>query len=399
MKKIVLLLILIIILTQTSTVAEIRSEYIGFYNGWNQNTYPSIGIASSVDGLKWGKSISPLLTSRTNLFDSRNLNGPYPITVGNYIYLYYAAYNGTKWEGIGLTIFTKDMKIISRPRKPVLSLGVQGNWDDTKVFRPIIIYDSKALDSNKRFKMIYTGGNINGINQAGLAYSPDGVIWTKYSNNPIIANGQDTWDSIWVMPDNIIKIDDIYYIVYNGYNGTDVLTGIATASTIEGDWTKYASNPVLSNRPNAIQILTQDTSSAIIHVNDSSVFEINEPCYLTSTAGTENVRVKLKPSSTTIELYESPIYTHTISGNASIKSILSKQVGPNQIEYDGFKWKIYGSSWGVISPYETTTYAEGTTLDNMQWIYEKMPTLNYDTVSSDWDSVSQENLKFITINR
>jgi predicted GH43/DUF377 family glycosyl hydrolase len=391
----------------SSSVSENKTEnctdnsqlnYIGFYNGWNKMASPSIGIALSGDGIRWEKSPLPLLTPRTNEFDSGRLNGPYPVLVGDNIYIYYAAYNGSTWDGIGLSILDKDRKIQSRPTKPVLSLGSQGSWDDTKIFRPIVIHDSITSDSGKRFTMIYTGGNSSGINQAGLAFSADGAEWTKYSNNPIILTGQNgSWDSVWVMPDNIVKIGDTYYIVYNGYNGKNVNIGIITTSEIEGAWTKYSNNPLLTNRPDATQTLTQNTNtnSAIIFVNNSSVFEVDEPCFLTSVAGTEIVRIKSRPGSATIELYEPPHYSHTLSGNALIKSIMQKNVGPNQLEYDGSKWKLFGSAWGAVSPYETTIYAEGPTFDKIQWIYKKMPTLNYEPFSTDWDAVSQENLKFI----
>lgn len=385
-----------------TTAEEKNNRWLGFYNGLN-NEYPvfSIGSTTSVDKINWGRSTNPLLTARENLFDSHGLNGPFPVKVGDLIYLYYAGYNGKKWSGIGLAILTKDLHIVSRPRQPVLSLGESGSWDDSKIFRPVIIYDPNSIDPQKRFIMYYTGADSTGVNKGGIAFSEDGLKWIKSKSNPVLDNGKSgDFDSLWAMPENIKKVDGIYYMLYNGYNGDRIQTGLATSDSIEGPWEKSAHNPILKSRASAKQNLINDApaNSTIIQVSDSSVFEVDEACFLSSSTGTENVRIKTILDSNRVELYEPTVFDHTTTNKAVLNSILSHAVGPNQLEYDGVKWMVYGSAWGVIRGYETTTYAEGESLTSLKWIHKKMPTLNYDTViEKDWDSKSQENLKFIQI--
>lgn len=399
------LILALIVSTPLSSGAEenvSNQQYIGFYNGINQSTLKySIGTSSTVDKIKWGKSNVPILSPREGLFDGWGLNGAFPIQIGEQIFVYYSGNNGTAWNGIGVAIFTKDLHLVSRPRQPILSMGDTGSWDDSKIFRPIVMINDASTDPTKKYIMYYTGADNKGINKGGIAYSADGLNWTKYHQNPVMSNGSaGDFDSLWAMPEYIIKKDSLYYMVYKGYNGKNVETGLATSENLDGPWNKHSTNPIVKSRSSAKQNLISDAKSGekTIKVADSSVFELDEPSYLSSNSGTENVRIKSKPDSTTIELYEPVILDHSKSGNASIKSVVSHSVGPNQLEYDGKTWRLYGSSWGVVKGYETTTLAEGPSLDELQWSFSNMPTLNYDTVvTQDWDSQSQENLKFIQI--
>jgi len=375
------------------------AHYLGFYNGMNvAGTAQGIGYAISEDRLSFSRSALRLLEPRTGLFDNSHLNAPCPVQVGDLIYLFYAGYNSN--YRIGLAILTKDLQVISRPRHAVLDLGAASSWDDTKIFRPFVLYNSNAADSNKRFTMFYNGANSGGVNQQGIAYSPDGLTWTKYGSNPILSPGSaGAWDDAWVLADWIILVGSTYYMFYNGYDGsTAIQTGVATAPSLEGPWTKDAGNPILSSRASATQNLTADASAGAttLSVTDSSVFEVDEPCFLTASTGTEDVRVKSKPNGTTIELYEPIIAAYTTANSAKIVSMLQKSVGPNQVVYENGLWKVYGSAWSAVSGYEVSTLAEGSGLNALQWSYANMPVLNYDSVvTANWDSKSQENLKFI----
>lgn len=377
-----------------------EGKYVGFYNGLSsEEAYHSIGIATSADGTTWRKSVLPVLKKRADLFDGISINGPSPVQVGDLIYVYYAAYDGI-WNAIGLAIYDQDLNCVTRPRQPVLTLGSQEKWDDSKIYRPVVLYNPNSPNPNRRFAMLYDGGNSEGINQTGLAYSENGIAWNKFEGNPVMTTGPvDSWDSRWVFPDSVIYVGGAYCMAYNGYDGVRIQTGIAISPSLEGPWLKCPSNPVLKSRPDAKQVITIDapTGSLTIKVNDSSVFEIDESCFISSTGKVENVRVKSKPDVNTVSLYQPLNFTHTVSENAYIVSMLAMSVGPNQLQYDGQRWTLYGSAWGAVQGYETTTFAEGDCFSALQWQYKKMPVLNYDTFSADWDSKSQENLKFIQI--
>ncbi|RMD64990.1 hypothetical protein D6833_03585, partial [Candidatus Parcubacteria bacterium] len=68
---------------------------------------------------------------------------------------------------------------------PVLSPGPEGSWDAGIVFLPAVIQDGDTL------KMWYTGSAGNYLTSdpmsIGYAWSLDGVNWTKYAGNPVLA--------------------------------------------------------------------------------------------------------------------------------------------------------------------------------------------------------------------
>ena len=66
------------------------------------------------------------------------------------------------------------------PSNPVVATG--GGWEGTAVQEPVVIYDAGI------FKMWYRGGWVPSGGM-GYATSPDGVTWTKYAGNPVIATG------------------------------------------------------------------------------------------------------------------------------------------------------------------------------------------------------------------
>jgi predicted GH43/DUF377 family glycosyl hydrolase len=379
------------------------THYLGFYNGKSiaDKTY-NIGISRSHNGVLFTKESIPFMKPRVNSCDAGGMNAPCPVIVEGLIYLYYAVYNKVtlRWDGIGLAILNMNGGIIKRYRDRILNLGGASDWDSSKIFRPFVIYDKNETDSNKKFRMFYNGADSSGVNRGGIAYSSDGIAWTKSASNPILDVGSaGSWDSLWAFPEYIVKKDDVYYMTYNGYDGSAVKVGYATSNSLEGSWTKSANNPIISNRPSASQNITVNcvVGSNIVNVSNSSSFIVNELCYLSSALGTENVKIKSKLSSTQIELYEKIVFAHTTSDGV-IKSMFSKSIGPSMVRFESNKWKLWGSTWGAIADYETTFYAEGNTLETLQIQYDKSPCMNYDTtIIEDWDSSSQENLKFICI--
>lgn len=84
----------------------------------------------------------------------------------------------------------------------------------------------------------------------GYATSTDGVTWSKYGGNPIINPGTGgSWDSGFIVPSCILKEENIYYMFYwGGSNPNDSTTWQAgyATSTDKINWTKYAGNPIFS---------------------------------------------------------------------------------------------------------------------------------------------------------
>ena len=117
---------------------------------------------------------------------------------------------------------------------PVLSPGDSYSWDSHAVQSGAIIKESNE------YKMYYLGfSDEYGYWNIGLATSPDGINWTKYPNPVIYADPNE----YQIYANDIIKIDQTYYLYYSVRNSPVYYIKLAT-STDGISWTKY-SNPIL----------------------------------------------------------------------------------------------------------------------------------------------------------
>jgi len=198
-----------------------------------------------------------------------------------------------------------------------------------------------------------------------------------------------------MLPRLISEIDGQYVMLYNGYDGSKIQTGYATSSCFLGPWVKSTTNPILKPRPLANQALAAPVAkgSNVITMMMASAFTVGEPIFISSSAGVENLRVKAIVNATTITTTELTTMAHP---SGAVASVLSGSTGPNQLVYDGTTYRVFGSAWNAVAAYEVTTLAEGPSLDSLQWKMDAIPVMNFSTLpTTDWDSRSQENLKFV----
>jgi hypothetical protein len=129
----------------------------------------------------------------------------------------------------------------------VLTKGAPGTWDADLVETPSVIYDPKS----GKWVMAYVGyGSTSGAQRAavGIAYSSDGVTWTKSASNPILLHSGTAG-----APDQngaggpVLLWDDEngqYVLYYLGMTATGYEMGtksmcLATAPALTGPWTRH----------------------------------------------------------------------------------------------------------------------------------------------------------------
>ncbi len=85
------------------------------------------------------------------------------------------------------------------PDNPVLTPGSPGEWDEDCISPSSVIY----YDST--YHMWYTSGRFDTIpHRIGHATSPDGITWTKDTNNPVLDVGPEgDWD------DNHVLLEEV----------------------------------------------------------------------------------------------------------------------------------------------------------------------------------------------
>jgi hypothetical protein len=121
---------------------------------------------------------------------------------------------------------------------PILKVGTSSSWDKDYVISPIIIYNGSS------YLMWYAGRRTNF--KIGLATSKDGIIWTKYSSNPVLSLGpSNSWEGGHVKPGPVIYDGKIYKMWYRGMNATSTDWQNGLATSVDGiTWIKYPNNPV-----------------------------------------------------------------------------------------------------------------------------------------------------------
>ena len=121
---------------------------------------------------------------------------------------------------------------------PVLALGTNGTWDDYNIIHPTVLFNGT------KYQMWYVGCDVSKC-RIGYATSNDGIIWEKYSHNPVLDLGESgTWDDYEISGPTVLFDGTEYQMWYSGFDGSNYRIGYAT-STDGVTWEKYSHNPVL----------------------------------------------------------------------------------------------------------------------------------------------------------
>jgi predicted GH43/DUF377 family glycosyl hydrolase len=185
-----------------------------WYTGaMNTATY-KVGYATSPDGINWTKHPTPVLDWGPDAWEAGGVGGGYvmPIT-GGYKMWYQGVNNGWTKECIGYATSTdgilwqKDTQ-----NNPILEPGISGEWDDTWVAGPCVLFKDNI------YYMWYLGTGTNwGQFRIGLATSPNGINnWTKHHANPVLTPSPSGWDRGEVESPNVILVGDTLFMYYDG---------------------------------------------------------------------------------------------------------------------------------------------------------------------------------------
>lgn len=222
-----------------------------------------ISYAHSIDGTTWIKrdSLIPVLdVGEPGEWDSRWCDTPALLNDGmEYKLYYYGDSLSVNFSAIGVATSPDGLTWIRYTNNPVLERGELLEWDGFWIESPAVLYDTLS----GIYSMWYTGvgygpGLPNDCRiQIGYAYSFNGLTWFKDTlNNPVLeTDSLGSWDDGWVSVPAVRKINGIYEMWYIGVSSADWQTDstldtsrVGYATSFDGiTWTKYASNPVLTN--------------------------------------------------------------------------------------------------------------------------------------------------------
>jgi len=110
--------------------------------------------------------------------------------------------------------------------------------------------------------MWYNGATGNHWEGIGLATSFDGRAWTKYANNPVFVPNQTGWDSHEVATPTVILVNGVFIMVYQGM-ATPGPCWFGVAYSQDGiQWTRASSQSVFAPARDGSRFLELQTSSS-----------------------------------------------------------------------------------------------------------------------------------------
>ena len=213
-----------------------------------------ISVCSSVSAqINWIKyADNPVFIKGPAFYDLTAVGQPTVLFENDTIKMWYSAVGGDMKSRIGYA-WSLDGVNWNKHIDMVLNTGYEGEWDSKWLDTPEII----KLDTC--YLLYYYGDSIgyttslDGVTHSaiGMAYSYDGINWTKSLANPIFTKGDiGDWDGTWIESPAILYNESTDELQM-WYNGSDTATwkiqiGLATSSN-GINWTKHPSNPVLQN--------------------------------------------------------------------------------------------------------------------------------------------------------
>ncbi len=178
---------------------------------------------------------NPVVTNGVSgAWDDKQVYSPGVILDGTTYKMWYAGWSTASTSmKIGYATSPDGVVWTKQGSAPVLTPGATGSWDANGVSYPTVMKDGAT------YKLWYTGFDSYGIGRVGYATSTDGIVWTKYSSNPVTDVGATgSWDSTYVGMTSVIKVGTVYKLWYRGGSATGGAIGYATSP--DGlAWTKY----------------------------------------------------------------------------------------------------------------------------------------------------------------
>ncbi|GHT55611.1 hypothetical protein AGMMS49982_21690 [Bacteroidia bacterium] len=223
----------------------------GKYKMWfSWRPRKSLAYTESKDGINWSEPTIVLAPNPDSGWENE-INRPTVIKRDGVYHLWYTGqvwYNDWAKSGswIGYATSTDGIHFERKSDKPVL-VPEKGWEKEHAVMCPNVEWDADT----KLFTMWYSGGEIYEPNAIGYATSPDGLVWTKYKNNPIFSCDKNTeWEHHKVAGGHVFKHNDWYLMFYIGYENEHLARiGIARSKDGITNWERLPTNPIISPTP------------------------------------------------------------------------------------------------------------------------------------------------------
>jgi CSLREA domain-containing protein len=218
----------------------------------------TIGVAGSSSGTRFGPSSynNPRLKGDGTGFDAWGVGVPVLFLDGDLLQLYYAGVEASPFgRGLAIGRATAETQQAAwlRDPEPVLEPGGPDEWDSCAVIPGSVVVSEGA------HTLYYLGSSAEACTQwmVGMAFSADGVWWTKHDNpeteetpfaesDPVLTSGSPgAWDGANLTGVAVRDTGRGWEMFYSA-EGEDGRSAIGYAWSVEGiRWHRHPDNPVL----------------------------------------------------------------------------------------------------------------------------------------------------------
>ncbi len=188
------------------TVIKDDGIYKMYFNGVNSPFGQSqIGLAISTDGIVWSKYFYPVL--KADSLQNFHLGTESVIKFNGTYYMYYQSSPINNYNSVVINLATSTDGLIwtNYNKNPILIPTL--SWEGSGISYPSVINDEK------QFLMIYQTMRRNAF---GIAYSSDGINWTKKYQNPVFTKNDAIQNYIEINYPFLLKTGNEYRIYYTG---------------------------------------------------------------------------------------------------------------------------------------------------------------------------------------
>ena len=199
----------------------------------------SVALVESTDGLHWSEPAIVLGPNRATDWE-RDINRPGVLNRdGTYHMWYTGQARGHSWIGYATSPDGKAWQRMSD--KPVLA--AEQPWEKVAVMCPHVMWD----EPTKLYRMWYSGGGQYEPDAIGYATSPDGLQWTKHTDNPVVRpDPRCPWEQHLVTAAQIMKHGDWYLMFYIGFRDVNhAQIGLARSKDGITGWERHPANPII----------------------------------------------------------------------------------------------------------------------------------------------------------
>ena len=214
--------------------------YEVLYRGADAGNVRAVGYASSPDGVHWSKHAdNPVLRGGTGSWDAGGVSFGPLIDEGDHYTMFFCGYDSLDTFRFGRAT-SPDLVGWQREAYFVFGPGPAGSWDER-------LSNMTVKRQGPGYAMWYTAYDAGGTFAVGYASSPDGIAWERSSLNPVLSGTPAAWDAGGIEGFRLLDrpwVGD-HMMAYTGTDGSGNY-GIGLAFSPDGiTWTKHPANPVI----------------------------------------------------------------------------------------------------------------------------------------------------------